>query len=335
MIRIASISLFLLFTLELYSQENLILNPSFEISIGNLERGFHEVDSLKDWSSYSSCDVFNIHASDIDISAPHNSFGYQYPHSYDTYVGLLTGKFADSLFHDANTGLSTYYNGEYLIATLRGSLEKGKYYSFQCSISWGEKSVAHFNEMMIVPMESNPKDLSPESMIDFMKKQKAFYFPFQSDSIDWQPASINFRSPIKAKFLLIGLRDSLDHLIIDRFRSYTQEDGLLSYYYIDDVSLEEVIAESPEFELPNIFSPNGDSHNDFWQPIGSGVALYDLKVFNRNGTLVYSHSNQNIKWDGNNSAGEPLSEGVYIAVVKAKGFEGDVVEKQTTVHLFR
>ena len=59
-----------------------------------------------------------------------------------------------------------------------------------------------------------------------------------------------------------------------------------------------------KFEIPNIFSPNGDRVNDYWLPkINNQACLdeYDLIVFNKEGQLVFETNVFDVPWDGKNA----------------------------------
>lgn len=70
------------------------------------------------------------------------------------------------------------------------------------------------------------------------------------------------------------------------------------------------------YELPNVFTPNNDSQNDFYIPGPyKFVEKVDMKIYNRWGNLVFQTDDPDIKWDGrymeNN---KELSTGVYYYV---------------------
>jgi gliding motility-associated-like protein len=72
-------------------------------------------------------------------------------------------------------------------------------------------------------------------------------------------------------------------------------------------------------ELPTAFSPNGDGNNDGLGLIHRGIKeLYDFKIYNRWGELVFDAGNQVDKtWDGTLN-GKPQGYGVYVVHIKAK-----------------
>jgi gliding motility-associated-like protein len=69
----------------------------------------------------------------------------------------------------------------------------------------------------------------------------------------------------------------------------------------------------PMYVLPNVFTPNGDSKNDTFQPYEcpAFVQSLDFKVFNRWGARVFSTRDVNINWDGKTNGGKELAAGQY------------------------
>jgi len=68
----------------------------------------------------------------------------------------------------------------------------------------------------------------------------------------------------------------------------------------------------PAYELPNAFTPNGDSQNDLFVPTRSCfIASVDFQVFNRWGGLVFTTADPNLNWNGTNTQNKELAEGTY------------------------
>lgn len=85
----------------------------------------------------------------------------------------------------------------------------------------------------------------------------------------------------------------------------------------------------PYYELPNIFTPNGDNFNDLFVPIKNPEFRYvdsiDLNIFNRWGDKVFHTKVPGIFWNGTHMENnEPLSDGVYyyICTVFEQTLEG-------------
>ncbi|MBN1990124.1 MAG: gliding motility-associated C-terminal domain-containing protein [Bacteroidales bacterium] len=84
----------------------------------------------------------------------------------------------------------------------------------------------------------------------------------------------------------------------------------------------------PLENVPNVFTPNGDGINDFFEVQTSGLSRMVLRVFTRSGALVHQNTANVIQWDGKNQMGNELPEGIYFYVIEdldnnyetAKGF---------------
>lgn len=68
--------------------------------------------------------------------------------------------------------------------------------------------------------------------------------------------------------------------------------------------------------IPNVFSPNGDGINDFWEIEDKAGLLYlRANVFDRYGKLVHTSFGSKIAWNGNYN-GKPLPVATYYYVVQ-------------------
>ena len=72
------------------------------------------------------------------------------------------------------------------------------------------------------------------------------------------------------------------------------------------------VVEDILFYAPNTFTPDGDEFNQNWQPIISGIDIYDfdLFIFNRWGELIWESHDPNVGWDGTYK-GKPVQDGTY------------------------
>ncbi|PLX05333.1 MAG: hypothetical protein C0594_07815, partial [Marinilabiliales bacterium] len=70
------------------------------------------------------------------------------------------------------------------------------------------------------------------------------------------------------------------------------------------------------YELPNIFTPNGDGINDIYKPGPYYfVEKVDMKIFNRWGQLVFRTDDPDINWDGRHQENNaPVTSGVYFYI---------------------
>lgn len=84
--------------------------------------------------------------------------------------------------------------------------------------------------------------------------------------------------------------------------------------------------------MPNVFTPNGDGKNDYFEIIGTNnpcIGINRLTILNRWGTRVFEAEGSQLTWDGT-SNGIKLTEGVYFYV-----FEGEELKKSGSVVLLR
>jgi len=102
----------------------------------------------------------------------------------------------------------------------------------------------------------------------------------------------------------------------------------------------------PYYELPNVFTPNGDGENDTFRPMdGSNgdfsrcprfVESVSLRVINRWGKEVYTFQSGNensiyIDWDGRSENGSLLPAGVYYYVAEVKFITLDPAKREQTI----
>jgi gliding motility-associated-like protein len=72
-----------------------------------------------------------------------------------------------------------------------------------------------------------------------------------------------------------------------------------------------------ELRVQNVFTPNDDNLNDFFEVTSYGSVPMSIKIFTRTGTLVYKGEGYTITWDGRTSWGLELNQGIYYYVLDA------------------
>lgn len=86
----------------------------------------------------------------------------------------------------------------------------------------------------------------------------------------------------------------------------TDQCGSQTDFYIEVVAC--------DTEIPNVFSPNNDQHNNTFVIRGiEGFPLSRIAIYNRWGNLVYENANYKGGWDGRMGT-EPVAEGTYYYV---------------------
>ena len=81
-----------------------------------------------------------------------------------------------------------------------------------------------------------------------------------------------------------------------------------------------IISDNYTFYTPNTFTPNGDTKNDVFLPLGNGwnFDAFDLKIFNRWGSVIYHTTDATKGWDGKLASGENAKADVYVWQVELK-----------------
>ncbi len=116
---------------------------------------------------------------------------------------------------------------------------------------------------------------------------------------------INYSSKDSVNFQIID--STLNNIISYSHTNLTQSiAGCYTIQSVDSVgnislhSNKICVENCPVFELPNVFTPNGDSENDVYKAIKQRyIQTIELFIYDRWGSLVYKTTDPNFNWDGN------------------------------------
>jgi gliding motility-associated-like protein len=87
-------------------------------------------------------------------------------------------------------------------------------------------------------------------------------------------------------------------------------------------------------DLPSAFTPNGDGVNDMFFVRGFGITKMTLRVYNRQGLMVFESRSQNLGWDGKYK-GTPQPMDAYAWTLEVEYFTGEKFRKKGDVTLIR
>ena len=118
----------------------------------------------------------------------------------------------------------------------------------------------------------------------------------------------------------------------------TMTDPCGTPFYIKRVSVSVTVKDckvdkSDIGSVPNVFTPNGDGHNDVFtlnKDSIYGMQNFEINIFNRWGKKVYESKDPYFSWDGNN-----LADGVYFYYLEGKGVDGKNYKMKGTVTILR
>lgn len=303
------------------AQTNLIYNGDFELydtcPLSISLPGDYQIEHCLGWYSptegtsdyFNSCH-FNLNPF-TEVDVPENFIGNQSAFSGVGYLGFY--------------GYVDWINGkEYIQSKLLMPMTEGNIYFIEFFISMADSSQYALNEIGVyfsnlplsrndyAPFNVQPNIITPSNL-------------FIDDTIGWTLVSGYYFSSGGEEYITIGsFQDSLS-INVQVVSPPTSTGAGTSYYYVDNVSVLDV---TEQFEIPNVFSPNGDWVNDvFILPDISGARVY---VFNRWGELVGKIDESNNSWDGRTMSGLECPEGVYFYTVEIK-----TIKKKGFIHLIR
>jgi gliding motility-associated-like protein len=87
--------------------------------------------------------------------------------------------------------------------------------------------------------------------------------------------------------------------------------------------------------VPNVFTPNGDGHNDFLRIQGEGIADFQLTIYNQWGRVVRQFGRIDNSWDGRTASGSAAPEGAYAYRLQVWLNNGQALNQRGTVLLIR
>ena len=164
---------------------------------------------------------------------------------------------------------------------------------------------------------------------------------FQNSFIDttqWYVLNETYLASGNEEFLTIG---NFSNDLLTDFISIgptVNNSAKQAYYLIDNVMVykasDTIVRNKPEPILPNVFSPNQDGVNEYYE-IENLPENSTLEVFNRWGNLVFKQAPYQNNWPGNAPNGNPLADGVYFAILTYTDQTGKLQQKKQTVHVVR
>lgn len=90
--------------------------------------------------------------------------------------------------------------------------------------------------------------------------------------------------------------------------------------------------------LPNVFTPNNDGQNDYWQLsqelLPEQFTALHVEVYNRWGKLIYTTNDPGFLWEGS-FEGNPLAEAVYFWLAEYTDVCGTSKAEKGVVHIMR
>ncbi|MCL4815941.1 MAG: gliding motility-associated C-terminal domain-containing protein [Flavobacteriales bacterium] len=322
-------------------QNNLVLNPSFEIKSEPCPQGGIKEEIALNWSSpdANTPDYFQECRTQL-FGVPQNDYGYEYAEDAKTYAGIIPFR-------------SNANDNEFVQGTLSTSLQKDSVYCISFLMSHADSvhyymNAKHIGVWFIDYKSGYPPLVTLNDSLPFIQNKVAFVtdtFFLDNDS-GWTELKTTYKAKGGETHFIIG-----NFTPKNQVQTMYKQNGTslnwystIAYYYLDEVSiyrcndtLPPPVPIPPEqyVNLPNAFSPNGDGENDVFRLLGAdSVAEMELRVFNRWGQQVFYTKQKEQGWDGT-FKGQPAPTGVYAYTLVATLTNGEVITKKGNVTLKR
>lgn len=184
------------------------------------------------------------------------------------------------------------------------------------------------------PSGNNLKPCAPVLKVEnldcaIMNNSTSCNFDFYSNALTWTPTTGTTCDPNILKYNIYYANtasDTFKNILSTDLTSkiHLKTDGIRGCYYVTAVNSQGVesaksnvvcVDNCANFELPNLFTPNGDLKNDVWLPMRCPrfVNQITCKIVDRYGQVVYDYDGplSGFGWDGKNKAGKFAASSTY------------------------
>ncbi|MBR4912480.1 MAG: gliding motility-associated C-terminal domain-containing protein [Bacteroidales bacterium] len=180
-----------------------------------------------------------------------------------------------------------------------------------------------------VPYDNEPPEM-PEITISTDCQNVEFNWVFSSDSAatDAVHYYIYYKPTLEGTFTCIDSFDNAEicfpapcsysiyasgsEVLVGCYAMQVADSNRNATELTDSVCID--VFECLDYQLPNVFTPNGDGINDIFTPFMpySGIVKIEMEIYNRWGKRVFRTTDPDILWDGSDeTTKQPSSDGVY------------------------
>jgi len=128
-----------------------------------------------------------------------------------------------------------------------------------------------------------------------------------------------------------------DAVVADKTSVEMEEETILENQNIQEEIEEnqEPIEVEEDFVLPNIFTPNNDGVNDYFEIQMSEKSDFQIIVIDQTNKVIFQSNLVDFRWDGTLPGGEPVPSGNYIYYLTAKTLNGKDFVKHSDLRIER
>jgi gliding motility-associated-like protein len=89
----------------------------------------------------------------------------------------------------------------------------------------------------------------------------------------------------------------------------------------------------PTYNIPNVFTPNGDNNNDFFFIEATNISSQTITILNRWNNVMFSKTGPQPIWDGRTADGAVATDGVYFVQYILNADNGEILSGTAFLHL--
>lgn len=89
------------------------------------------------------------------------------------------------------------------------------------------------------------------------------------------------------------------------------------------------------YDMPNVFTPNGDGENDFFTINAENASAVSIVILNRWGNVLFESSDVDFKWDGKTKTGQDVDDGTYFYKFSITDHTGIETEEHGFIQIVR
>lgn len=322
--------IFLIATMQLKAQQNLVPNPSFEFkadpigcmnepillsyefsaSVANWKAD--DADPLISTNSRNTPDYYNSCANPFvsaSVNVPQNFMGYQNARTGNAYVGIGYS------YRIASSSSSEYtHNSEYIFTELTNPLEAGETYTFSMYVSKAELILYAANQLGVAVVNTLPFEGGHITDYTLPITPQVLSNTVVTDETGWTLIEGLFTAQGGEQFIIIGHFPDPQTLQVMQNGVYIDYTNVYhTYYYIDDVSLRKGdFLSNKTFKGKEIkIYPNPTNNYVTIDGISSDE-VKTITLFDVNGKRVYAVINNN------QIDISELSSGIYMLKIETK-----------------
>jgi gliding motility-associated-like protein len=139
-----------------------------------------------------------------------------------------------------------------------------------------------------------------------------------------QPQNVNYLWSTGASTSAISVTETGNYIVTaSNMCGVSIDTATIEFYFCD-------------IEVPNVFTPNNDGNNDYFQLLFfGGIKTFNCTILNRWGQVIREFDDPAFMWDGKDESGDDVLEGVYFYIAKAVSNGGNEIVKHGNVTVVR